>query len=129
MKKHLIVVPRWGGTPHHDWYPWLSGVLAEQNLFESVHIAEMPNPGAPTIAGWRDALLKIIEVHSQHLNDVVLVGHSVGCQAVLHALQALPDGQQMGAVFVLRGGGMLIMSGRQLSRGLHTNMTTRKLNR
>lgn len=101
MTKHLIIVPRWGGSPQHDWYPWVSRVLTEQQLFESIQVCEMPNPEVPTIVAWTDAVLKALNLHLDHLNKVVLAGHSVGCQAALHALQKLPNGQHINsAIFV-----------------------------
>jgi uncharacterized protein len=101
MKKQLIVVPRWGATPASDWYPWIIKQLAEQPLFQSVHVCNMPNPETPTIATWTDALLDILKSRPYALSELVLVGHSVGCHAVMHALQQLKEGATIdSAVFI-----------------------------
>lgn len=101
MKKHLVIVPRWGGTPEHDWYPWITKELNYQSDFLSVQICNMPNPETPTIAEWTDFLLSVLSQYKEDLDRVVLVGHSVGCHAVLHALQKLNSNEQIdSAVFV-----------------------------
>ncbi len=101
MDKQLIIVPRWGGTPAHDWYPWLTQQLQAQHGFEAVHVCNMPEPGVPTIASWTHALLEVLKPHAPHLDKVVLVGHSVGCQAVLHALQQLGTGQTIDSAILI----------------------------
>jgi uncharacterized protein len=101
MNKHLIIVPRWGGTPASDWYPWITKKLAEQAHFQSVVVCNMPNPETPTISAWTSALLHMLKSRQYPLSELVLVGHSVGCHAVMHALQQLDEGEAIDtAVFI-----------------------------
>jgi predicted alpha/beta hydrolase family esterase len=51
----------------------------------------MPDPDEPTIAGWRARIADLAGSDEATLADTILVGHSVGCQAVLHFLAGLPD--------------------------------------
>ena len=30
--RRVLVVPRWGGGPDNDWYPWLCGQLSARGL-------------------------------------------------------------------------------------------------
>jgi uncharacterized protein len=101
MKKHLIIVPRWGGTPAHDWYPWISQKLDDESIFLSVKICNMPNPEVPTITEWAQYLCELLAGYQQDLSKLVIMGHSVGCQAVMHALQQLKAEEQIdSAIFV-----------------------------
>ena len=101
MKKHLVIVPRWGGTPAHDWYPWITKALETRASFLSIHVCDMPNPSTPTISEWTQCLLGVLEKYKGELDKLVLVGHSVGCQAVLHALQQLRSNEKIDtAIFV-----------------------------
>ena len=100
-RKKLVVVPRWSGTPAHDWYPWLVERMLESGIYDPVLIADMPDPGLPTISGWTRAIASIVGDDRESLDSTVLVGHSVGAQAVLHFLASLPQGCQVAsAVFV-----------------------------
>ncbi len=97
----MVVVPRWSGTPAHDWYPWLAEKLSGPSTNLSVNLADMPNPGLPTISGWSEAISSIVGHDREQLDTTILVGHSVGAQAVLHFLASLQPGQQVAsAVFV-----------------------------
>lgn len=75
--KQLVVIPRWGGTPADDWYPWLASKLNNSEFFNSVHIGHMPEPNAPTIPAWTRAIERIVGTDTEVLRNTVLVGHSV----------------------------------------------------
>jgi hypothetical protein len=101
--KRLILVPRWGGTSADDWYPWLLSELEPSGLFASTRFASMPDPETPTIAGWTAALSREVGESSDDVRNTVLVGHSVGCQAVLHYLESLPPGMQVSSTVCVAG--------------------------
>jgi predicted alpha/beta hydrolase family esterase len=94
----IVVVPRWGGTPGHDWYPW-----AREQFGEVIEVLDMPRPEVPTIESWPAAIVAALQGHLDHLDRVLLVGHSVGCQAVLRALATLPPGKAVGRVLCVAG--------------------------
>jgi uncharacterized protein len=100
MERTLFIVPRWGGKPESDFYPWLQSELAQPPaLFSRVQPLAMPVPGAPVPAAWVGALAEA--VGPQPAPGTVLMGHSVGCQAVLRYLASLPAGKAVeGALLV-----------------------------
>jgi hypothetical protein len=98
MKRQAIVVPRWGGTPAHDWYPW---IVAERE--GRIRVLDLPDPETPTITAWPEAIAGVLRERGNALADTVLVGHSVGCQAVLRALGRLPEDARVHAVLCVAG--------------------------
>jgi predicted alpha/beta hydrolase family esterase len=98
MARQAIVVPRWGGTPAHDWYPW---IVAERP--GEVRVLELPDPDTPTIDAWPEAIAAVLRERGDSLADTVVVGHSVGCQAVLRALGRLSDDAHVHAVLCVAG--------------------------
>lgn len=86
----LLIVPRWGGGPDSDFYPWLEGALGDRYEVER---GTLPTANAPTIDGCVAAL-------STRLADAPWVlAHSVGCQAVMRSLAA-SDATIPAALFV-----------------------------
>lgn len=75
------IVHRWGGSPDVDWYHWLKDELEESDCH--TEILEMPNPDNPKIEEW----LKYMDEHVELGEDVILVGHSIGCQAIIRFLE------------------------------------------
>lgn len=93
----MLLVPRWGGTPASDWYPWLT-----ERLDVPVRGVELrPEPGSPTLAGMQAALSEAIA--PAELAHTLLVGHSVGCQAVLRFLGTLPEGPSVRGFVAVAG--------------------------
>ncbi|MCB2380044.1 alpha/beta hydrolase [Hymenobacter sp. BT635] len=87
--KHIYVVPRWGGTPRDDWYPWLKRELEEKHEAQSpryeVHLLDMPAWELPDIDRAIDHLARVLPP-AQLQPNIILVGHSVSCLAILHYL-------------------------------------------
>ncbi|PRP96483.1 RBBP9/YdeN family alpha/beta hydrolase [Enhygromyxa salina] len=90
MTKRVVIVPRWGGHGQHDWYPWLRAQLAEDpGAGLQVEVVELPNPDAPVIEQCVAALQSALGTRAEDLRSTLLVGHSVGCQALLRYLAEL----------------------------------------
>jgi uncharacterized protein len=105
MSKRLIVIPRWSGTPSDDWYPWLQrelGAVTPQP-FDPVVVADMPDPGEPTISSWMGRVQQLLGADPDEMARTVIIGHSVGCQAVLRALAELPVGLHVDSVLCVAG--------------------------
>ncbi|HEX8350625.1 MAG TPA: alpha/beta hydrolase [Hymenobacter sp.] len=87
--KHIYVVPRWGGDPTNDWYPWLKRELeaasAEAAWDYQVHLLAMPAWDVPVTGRAIEYLRQVLPADQLH-SQVYLVGHSVGCLAILHYL-------------------------------------------
>lgn len=101
----LLIVPRWAGTPTSDFYPWLRAQLAAQHprLFDSVEALDMPDPQAPVVRAWVEALVQRIGTDATQASRTLLLGHSVGCQAVLRAVATLPHGVAVHGVLGVAG--------------------------
>jgi uncharacterized protein len=79
----IVLCPRWGGKGSSDWYPWLA-----DRVELPVHVAELDRPDAPTIDGCVASLEAVVV---DDLASTLLVGHSVGCQAILRYLASRRD--------------------------------------
>ncbi|MFZ6185056.1 alpha/beta hydrolase [Nannocystis pusilla] len=101
----LLVVPRWAGTPRSDFYPWLVDSLAAApgRPFDPVVVADLPNPGTPRLDTWPPAIARLLGDDPDVLRDTFVLGHSVGCQALLHALAALPAGSRVAGMLAVAG--------------------------
>ena len=76
----------WDGNPDEPVLKWLR--LELEKLDWKVVAPAMPNPETPTIESWLQKLKEVVENPSE---DTILVGHSVGCQAVLRYIETLPE--------------------------------------
>lgn len=96
----IVLVPRWGGDASSDWYPWLRERMPEADLT----VADLvPDPGAPAIDGCVTELRRLLGDAPARLRDTLLVGHSVGCQAVIRYLATLPEDVTVDAVVCVAG--------------------------
>lgn len=95
-----LLVPRWGGGPDDDWYGWLADELDPDPSVEALDVVELaPRANAPEpeacVAGLAEATGAAIA------DRLVLIGHSVGCQALLRFLAAAaPEGPELDLVCI-----------------------------
>lgn len=105
VQRRVRIVPRWGGGPERDFYPWLTRAaedLPGRPLGDVVALS-MPAPDCPTIEGWVGRLNEALGADPAFAAGTLLVGHSVGCQAVLRYLAALPPGVRYAGVLLVAG--------------------------
>lgn len=76
MKK-VYIVHGWDGSPDEPLFMWLDKNLTEKGY--EVKRLSMPDPEVPVIEKW---VTKLGEEVNPDENSI-LVGHSVGCQAVM----------------------------------------------
>jgi predicted alpha/beta hydrolase family esterase len=107
MIQHIVIAPRWGGTPLHDWYPWFLSSFRERlpsppSVLEAL---DLPNPSVPTVEDWpRTIATRLLSLHEEGaLQNTLVIGHSVGCQAVLRALLSLPGEARVGGLLMVAG--------------------------
>ena len=81
-KKKVIIVHGCGGSSNNDWIPWLKEELKKRDL--EVIALDMPDTEKPEIAKWVGFLSLNIKSTDKNL---ILVGHSIGCQAILRYLE------------------------------------------
>ena len=103
--KRLCIIPRWAGGPEKDYYPWLRAALErrEPPLFSEVLSPDMPDPQTPTITAWTQRVREVVGTDPEKLAQTVILGHSVGCQAVLRFLASLPEGTQVAGAICVAG--------------------------
>lgn len=95
----LLVVPRLGGRPDSDWYPWLCSRARDGGRYADTDVLAAPDPDRPEVALWTQRLGRALGRDPRVCAETVVVGHSVGCLALLHVLAGM-NVQVRGAVFV-----------------------------
>lgn len=94
----VFIVPSRGAHPDDHWYPWVAARLEERGC--TVRVLEMPNPDVPKKSEWLGALQSAIPAVDE---ETYLIGHSVGCQAILRYLDLLPPGQRCAGITFVAG--------------------------
>jgi serine hydrolase len=98
LMKQVYIIHSRGAGPHSHWYPYVKQMLEAAGF--TVHTPPMPKPEAPHQSAWLTAMSEQIQTVNE---DTFLIGHSVGCQAVLRFLDRLPIGQKAGGVVLVAG--------------------------
>lgn len=99
MIERIVVMPRWSGTPSSDWYPWLRTALAGWG--GALDVLALPEKDAPTIEGCVGAIEDAVA--DATLGATLLVGHSVGCQAMVRYLAKRPAGVEAAGLLAVAG--------------------------
>ncbi|MFH1366979.1 MAG: alpha/beta fold hydrolase [Patescibacteria group bacterium] len=82
--KTCLVVHGIGGHEKENWFPWLKKELGQKGW--EVIVPSLSDTDHPTMAVWNEQLARFDE---QINEQSVLVGHSLGCPAMLYHLQLL----------------------------------------
>ncbi|HUS65635.1 MAG TPA: alpha/beta hydrolase [Kofleriaceae bacterium] len=85
----ILLVPRFRGRASSDFYPWLGRRLAALGWRGELEVVSLRTPEAPEVAATVSALRGRLGAAARAARTV-LVGHSVGAQAVLRALAGGP---------------------------------------
>lgn len=94
MKKRVIIVHGWGGSPTNDWLGWATQAFQEKGY--EVITPLMPDTDNPVIEKWVDHLKSVMEQVDEY---TYFIGHSIGCQAIMRFLE-IADMKAGGAIFV-----------------------------
>lgn len=94
----VYVLPSRGAHPDDYWYPWVKSTLEQAGF--AVNILQLPDPGKPKKSAWMDALMPLT---NEMDGNTWLIGHSVGCQATLRLLDALPPRRMIGGAVLVAG--------------------------
>jgi len=92
---NTILIPRWGGHATTDWYP----EARQLNLIDE--ILEMPQPQMPRLEPWITTTYEMLRSRQLELSDTRIVTHSVGCHALMKALEMLPRSMQVAEVVMV----------------------------
>ncbi len=98
MQKRALIIHGWEGFPEEGWFPWLKTEL-ENRGFE-VLVSQMPNPDAPRIDTWLEQISKVYGELGEH---DLLIGHSIGCQAILRYLSEIKTQNHVAGVISVAG--------------------------
>lgn len=94
--KRVFLIHGFNGSPQNHWFPWLRTELVA-NHFE-VFAPAMPDPEAPIAKDWIEIISDWVGIPDE---NTILVGHSLGCIAVVRYLESLKNGKKIaGAIFV-----------------------------
>lgn len=96
--KRAYLIHGWAGGPHNSFRPWLKKEL-EKNGYQ-VHCPQLPDTNHPTVENWVGSLR--VEIQNPD-EDTVLVGHSLGCKALMLYLADLPASTRVGALVLVAG--------------------------
>ncbi|MDI6737414.1 MAG: alpha/beta hydrolase [Nanoarchaeota archaeon] len=106
MPKRVFIIHGWSGNPPEGWFPWLKKELEKKGFH--VEVPAMPDTDYPKIEAWVSFLKKAIKNPD---TETYLVGHSIGCQAILRYLQGAN----------IKIGGAVFVAGWLTLRGLETD--------
>ncbi|MFA6588585.1 MAG: alpha/beta hydrolase [Patescibacteria group bacterium] len=96
--KQVIIIHGWGGNPEEGWLPWARKILESTGF--KVQIPAMPDTESPDIEKWVGILRQTITKPDE---QAYLIGHSIGCQAILRYLESLPVSIKIGGVIFVAG--------------------------
>lgn len=95
-QQRVILVHGYDTTPNGGWFPWLMAELKKLAVFAVA--LDMPTPATPKQEEWVAEIARAVERHRGH--DVYLVGHSLGCTAILFYLARESAERVKGVVLV-----------------------------
>jgi len=114
--KRAFIIHGYLSYPEEAWLPWLRDELEKRGY--AVALPAMPNPGRPSLPRWIGFIAKLV---GEPDRETVLIGHSLGCQAVLCYLETLgAAGKSVGRTVLVAGGfpgGMPLAEAREKAGG------------
>ncbi len=96
--KRVLIVHGFQGSPDTGWKPWIATELEKKGF--KVFVPFMPDPDHPKATEW---ISKIAEIVGRPDKGTYLIGHSLGCPAILRYLETLDKGQQVGGAILVAG--------------------------
>lgn len=94
----VFIVHGYTASPQSHWFPWLKQQLETRDIH--VEVLAMPDPHQPTPAAWDAAMDNLVRDHDER---TFLLGHSLGCIAILRQLSRLPVSRRVGGILLVSG--------------------------
>ena len=94
--QRVFIIHGWEGNPEKDWMPWAKEELTKKGY--QVIVPDMPDSANPRVETW---IQKIKEVVGTPQPTDILVGHSIGCQAILRYMETMPEGTRFGKIIFI----------------------------
>lgn len=94
-----LIVHGWGADCSGNWFPWLKKELEKLGI--RTFCPSLPNMHLPKKEEW----IKALRAQTGFLEkeNVVLVGHSLGCPAILRLLESFKEGEKARAAILVSG--------------------------
>jgi|HubBroStandDraft_1064217.scaffolds.fasta_scaffold67580_2 uncharacterized protein len=97
MPGRAFIIHGYLGYPGEAWQPWLKAELEKRGY--AVALPEMPHADHPTIPEWTSFITGLV---GRPDKETVMIGHSLGAQAVLRYLETLGGtGQSVGRTILI----------------------------
>ncbi|MEK6843418.1 MAG: alpha/beta hydrolase [Candidatus Micrarchaeota archaeon] len=96
--KRVFIVHGFNGRPEGGWRPWLKLALEKKGFV--VHLLKMPSPRFPSKTAWVKTIQNSIKKPDA---NTFLIGHSLGCIAILRYLESLEGKQKVGGAILVAG--------------------------
>ena len=96
--KKVIIIHGFQGNPSGGWKGWLKTQLEQKGI--EVIAPQFPDPDHPKKAAWVKQLAKVAGKPSK---DTIIIGHSLGCPAILRYLETLKDDEMIGGAVLVAG--------------------------
>jgi len=84
MADRAFIIHGYLSYPQEAWLPWLKIELEKRGY--DVSLPSMPDPDRPAISEWVGFIAKLV---GEPDRNTVMIGHSLGCQAVLRYLETV----------------------------------------
>lgn len=94
--KTAVIVHGWDGGPNEPMLQWIKAELEKRGY--EVSAPEMPDTANPVIEAWVGKLKEVIKEPNE---EILLVGHSIGCQALLRYIETLPAETRVGELILI----------------------------
>lgn len=98
---NVVLVHGYLGFPENNWFPWLRSELELRGY--TVIVPALPHPAWPIREEWTQALVDILQKVDPA--ETILVGHSLGCIALLYAVTAMHTKQPFHSAVLCAGFG------------------------
>jgi predicted alpha/beta hydrolase family esterase len=98
MNNRVFIIHGYEGQPEDAWRPWLRDELQKQNW--TTTLPAMPSPNHPKMTEWVTELQQKI---GEPTENTFIVGHSLGCIAILRYLETLGKNQKIGGTVLVAG--------------------------
>ncbi len=96
--KRAFIIHGWGASPNEVWCGWLGEELKKKGF--AVVAPQMPDTNNPKIDKWIAEMERVIGIPDK---DCYLIGHSLGCVAILRYLEKISGYGSIGGALLIAG--------------------------
>ena len=117
MATRVFIIHGYQSHPDEAWLPWLKHELEGKGCI--VSLPAMPHPDHPVIHDWTRFIEELI---GEPDRETFIVGHSMGCHAVLHYLEGIgATRKSVGKTVLVAGTFPIQRSAAEASKLAHEN--------